>query len=105
MRPIAFPAVAAALILSPVPAAAQMDWLTPHLETKRNDNIRRHQQRTAGTGTEAEAAQSQQRDETITMAQRQAAWSRHKAEYRRRLLREGQAGADNWLDQQIRAGR
>lgn len=74
------------------PAAAQMDWLSPHLEAKRHDNIREHQQR-------------KKKRTQITMAERQAAWSRHKSEYRRKLLSEGQRGADLWLDQQILAGR
>lgn len=38
----------------------------------------------------------------LTLAERQAAWSANKAEYRRRLVRDGQASADRWLDQQAR---
>lgn len=44
-------------------------------------------------------------DRSLTLAERQAAWSTHKAEYRRRLLRDGQASADRWLDAQARAAR
>lgn len=41
----------------------------------------------------------------LTVAERQAAWSNHKTEYRRRLARDGQASADRWLDQQARTMR
>ena len=44
-------------------------------------------------------------DSPLTLAERQAAWSTHKAEYRRRLLRDGQASADRWLDAQARTAR
>lgn len=103
MNRMVISAVAMAVFFGPTPAMAQMDWLSPHLENQRHDNIRRHQQRTVAKRS-ADTAQSRQTPARITMAQRQSAWSRHKAEYRRRLLREGQAGADRWLDQQILAG-
>lgn len=55
------------------------------------------------------AAQAQGRSDTaetrerpLTLAERQAAWSNNKAEYRRRLVRDGQASADRWLEQQAR---
>lgn len=41
----------------------------------------------------------------LTVAERQAAWSSNKAEYRRRVVRDGQANADRWLDQQAHAMR
>ena len=44
-------------------------------------------------------------DSPLTLAERQAAWSTHKTEYRRRLLRDGQASADRWLDAQARTAR
>ena len=37
-----------------------------------------------------------------SMAERQAAFERHKVEYRRRLLRDGQVSADRWLEAQTR---
>jgi len=64
----------------------------------------------ASLGTEAQAqprgepARSAP-DRPLTTAERQAAWSLHKAEYRRRLLRDGQASADRWLDSQARTTR
>src|SRR3546814_19628347 len=38
-----------------------------------------------------------------SQAERQAAFSRNKAEYRRRLLRDGPAAANRWLDEQAGA--
>lgn len=78
-----------------MPATAQMDWLTPHLEAKRHDNVRKRQP----TRQQATA------NRRFSMAERQAAWSRHKSEYGRKLMSEGPQGADRWLDQQILAGR
>lgn len=42
------------------------------------------------------------KERPLTLAERQAAWSRNKAEYRRRVVQEGQPAADRWLDQQAR---
>src|SRR5690606_23380489 len=41
----------------------------------------------------------------LTLAERQAAWNDHKAEYRRRVAQDGQRSADRWLDQQALAKR
>lgn len=38
----------------------------------------------------------------LTLAERQAVWSSNKVEYRRRMLRDGKASADRWLEQQAR---
>ncbi|MGJ4727882.1 hypothetical protein [Luteimonas sp. SDU101] len=64
----------------------------------------------AATGAGAQEARRGQasasaQDGTLTLAERQAAWSAHKGEYRRRLLRDGQASADRWLDDQVLASR
>lgn len=103
MTQLALVAAAVALLAVPGPAMAQMDWLTPSLENQRHHNLRRHQQRLKQRNDPPDR-QIQGRP-TITPAQRQAAWSRHKTEYRRVLLRQGQPAADRWLDQQILAGR
>ena len=42
---------------------------------------------------------------SLTIAERQAAWNDNKAEYRRRVARDGQRSADRWLDQQALAKR
>lgn len=110
-----------------VPGSARaMDYLTPHLESQRYGNQLRRQQRArerarqrrnasggAANGTGAAGAagatgtprQGQGNARPVSMAERQAAWSRHRPEYQRRLLRDGQASADRWLDKQVRAGR
>lgn len=59
----------------------------------------------------ADTADAQQRDRTqstatarpLTLAERQAAWSSNKAEYQRRVVRDGQSSADRWLDERARA--
>lgn len=87
--------------------AASAQWLDPTLDSQRWSNLRKHQQR------QREKALQQQRQsrpgvesgKPLTLAERQAAWSRNKAEYRRRLLRDGQASADRWLDGIARANR
>ncbi|HEY0622209.1 hypothetical protein [Sphingomonas sp.] len=85
----------------PAPAAAQ--WLNPTLDAQRWDNLRKHQQR------QRQRAQQKhrqgQQSARVTLAERQAAWSRNKAEYRRRMLRDGPASADRWLDGIVLANR
>ena len=44
-------------------------------------------------------------ERALTIAERQAAWSQNKTEYRRRVAQDGQASADRWLDGQARAMR
>src|SRR3546814_8947982 len=39
----------------------------------------------------------------VSATQRQAALSRNRTEYRRRMLQDGPSAADRWLDQQARA--
>lgn len=53
------------------------------------------------TSTPSAAAASK----PVTLAERQAAWSANKAEYRRRLVSDGQRSADRWLEEQARAKR
>jgi hypothetical protein len=92
---------AGALLATSQPAPAQ--WLNPALDAQRWDNLRKHQQR------QRQRAQQKhkqgQQSSRVTLAERQAAWSRNKAEYRRRMLRDGPASADRWLDGVARAGR
>lgn len=95
-------ASAAAMLLIPsAPVAAQ--WLNPTLDAQRWNNLRSHQQRQRERARQKrKAAQPAGR---VTQAERQAAWSRNKAEYRRRMLRDGPASADRWLDGLVLAGR
>jgi hypothetical protein len=92
---------AGALLATPQPGLAQ--WLNPTLDAQRWDNLRKHQQR------QRQRAQQKHRQgqpsARVTLAERQAAWSRNKAEYRRRMLRDGTASADRWLDGLVLANR
>lgn len=91
-----FLAIGAAVMLFAGSVPAQAQWLNPTLDAQRWDNLRKHQQR------QRQRAQQKHRQgqpsARVTLAERQAAWSRNKAEYRRRMLRDGTASADRWLD-------
>lgn len=93
----------AALMLFAGPAPVQAQWLNPTLDAQRWDNLRKHQQR------QRQRAQQKhkqgQQSSRVTLAERQSAWSRNKAEYRRRMLRDGTASADRWLDSLVLANR
>jgi len=84
------------------PALAQ-DWLGVHLDTQREEKMRRHQQDMVTDRPVQATSRTSAPSRTVPQADRQAAWSRNKAEYRRRMLRDGPAAADRWLDQQARA--
>ncbi len=74
------------------PAQAQMDWLTPNLESQRHNNIRRHQQRLR---TNQQHMRSQR--PTISPQRRQQLMRQIEPEYRRRVRLYGKARADEWL--------
>ncbi|HKX89894.1 MAG TPA: hypothetical protein VJM13_11835 [Sphingopyxis sp.] len=80
-------------------------WLEPHLDSQRWSNLRKHQQEQAKKAAEQRKRSGAVDTRPVTLAERQAAWSQNKAEYRRRLLRDGQASADRWLDGLVRASR
>lgn len=93
------------LLLMTSPAMAQ-DYLGTHLDNIRDDALRGHQQdmvtdrpgeRRTRTGRPTTSSQAR-----VSQADRQAAWARNKAEYRRRMVRDGPAAADRWLDRQAR---
>lgn len=90
---------AAMLFAAPAPVAAQ--WLGPTLDAQRWDNLRKHQQRQRAQ----QKRQAEHPAGRVTQAERQTAWSRNKAEYRRRMLRDGPASADRWLDRVVRQRR
>lgn len=89
------------LMLASNPVAAQ-DYLGIHSDTIRDNNLRNHQIE----GQRMQARKGNRPTTTATrarrpnLAERQAAWSRNKTEYRKRMLRDGKASADRWLDQQ-----
>jgi hypothetical protein len=98
-----FLATCAAAMLFAGPAPAEAQWLQPHLDSQRWSNLQKHQQR------QRQRAQQKRKHAQpagrVTLAERQAAWSRNKAEYRRRMLRDGPASADRWLDSLVLARR
>lgn len=96
-------AVGAAVMLLAPPAPAAAQWLNPTLDAQRWDNLRKHQQR-----QQQRARQKRKVGQPagrVSQAERQSAWSRNKAEYRRRMLRDGTASADRWLDSIVLANR
>lgn len=100
--PLSFSGVAA-------PAYAQMDWLSPHLETQRNNNARRVTERKRERGQQDSAAvqtdEQQQNTSPVSTAELQKAYNANRAEYRKRLLGGGVASADRWLEQVVRDSR
>lgn len=84
---------------------AQAQWLEPHLDSQRWANLRKHQQEQARKAAEQRKRNGAVDTKPVTLAERQAAWSRNKTEYRKRMLRDGQASADRWLDSLVRANR
>jgi len=94
-----------------MPVALPAQWLNPHLDAQRWNNLRKHQQKIRedrlknqdrqGTETTADRAT----DQPLTLAERQTAWSQNKVEYRKRLLSDGKVSADRWLDQIALANR
>ncbi|HEY0595395.1 hypothetical protein [Sphingopyxis sp.] len=85
--------------------AALAQWLEPQLDAQRWANLRKHQQEQAKKAAEQRKRGGSVDSKPVTLAERQAAWSRNKSEYRRRMLRDGQASADRWLDTIVRANR
>lgn len=84
---------------------AQAQWLDPTLDSQRWANLRKHQQEQAKKAAEQRKRGGGVDTKPVTLAERQAAWSRNKTEYRKRMLRDGQASADRWLDSIVRSNR
>src|SRR3546814_5610596 len=98
-------ALVLALLATTGPVAAQ-DYLGTHLDSVRDETLRRHQQdmvtdRPGERRSKAPPRTTPSRQ--VSQAERQAAFSRNKAEYRRRMLRDGPAAANRWLDEQAGA--
>lgn len=100
MTSLAALVVAAVATCSPVLA---QDWLGSHrntiLEHNPGDHVLQRQQQ--GVRMAQSAGEITR---LPTMADRQAAWSHNKVEYRQRLLRDGPAAADRWLEQLAAGG-
>ncbi len=87
---------------------AYAQWLGPHLDAQRWNNVRKHQQKQRAQAAERHKAENRAATANarpLTLAERQTAWSRNKAEYRQRVARDGQASADRWLDSVALANR
>jgi len=84
---------------------AQAQYLDSYLDAQRWGNLREHQQDQRSRTTEQQQRTSPDGTRSVSASERQAAWSRNKAEYRQRLVRDGKSNADRWLDQMARAGR
>src|SRR3546814_9565171 len=83
-------ALVLALLATTGPVAAQ-DYLGTHLDSVRDETLRRHQQdmvtdRPGERRSKAPPRTTPSRQ--VSQAERQAAFSRNKAEYRRRMLRD-----------------
>ena len=81
--------------------AAAQDYLGIHLDTIREENLRRHQQ--------GRAARSEEPREKyvppISGKARHVAMRRHLDEYSRIRREQGYRAADQWLAEQVAAGR
>ncbi|HRO59168.1 MAG TPA: hypothetical protein PK177_08390 [Burkholderiaceae bacterium] len=97
-----FLAVAAATGLGPVAEANSQDWLGIHLETQREENLRRHQQ---GQASGSQEGTSNRYEPPISGKARHAAMRRHHREYSKILEKHGYRAADQWLAEQVAAGR
>ena len=83
-------------------AVAQMNWLTPHLESQRHHNIRRHQQRLHEKRLQHKGVvQDQSSSPPVSPGpepvRRQQLMRQIEPEYHRRVQLYGKANADDWL--------
>jgi hypothetical protein len=85
-----------------VPSAAQ-DYLGTHLQTIQEENLQRHQQQRLKKKTGS--AESRRYDPPISGQARHAAMARHHREYARVMKERGVFAADQWLADQVAAGR
>lgn len=90
-----------ALVAGAAPAAAQMDWLTPHLDSQRWNNLREHQRGQQAKRTAprppAPRPMSPQHESDAWAAQREARKAQLRPEYERRVVTEGRESANRWL--------
>lgn len=91
---------ATAALVAPVMAAAQ-DHLGVHLETQREQELRRHQQAQASGASETREKYTP----PISGQKRHAAMRRHHREYGEVMKARGAEAADQWLAEQVAAGR
>lgn len=82
--------------------AAAQDYLGVHLETQREENLRRHQQ---GRAAESGKPAKEKYVPPISGKARHAAMARHHREYGKIMQEQGYRAADAWLARQVAAGR
>ena len=95
--------VAIIIAFGPAAPAMAQDWLGVHLETQREENLRRHQQEQAGASSSPDARKRY--SPPISGKARHAAMRRHHREYGRIMKERGYRAADQWLADQVAAGR
>lgn len=83
-------------------AVAQMNWLGPHLDSQRHNNIRRHQQRLheqrlQRSGTGRHPSSSPPVSPGPDPVRREQLKRQLEPEYHRRVQLYGKASADDWL--------
>ena len=84
------------------PVAAQ-DYLGTHLDTVREEAMRRHQQQQ--TAASKSSTSDERYDPPIAGQARHKAMRRHHREYDRIMKARGYRAADQWLADQLAAGR
>jgi hypothetical protein len=104
--------LAVALIATAGSSASAMDWLSPHLESQRQQNIQRHQQEGARSRQKqqverpsakrpSQARPMSPRAEAQARAEGKKVMQSHRPrmerEHKRRVQRDGRASADRWL--------
>ncbi|PLP59666.1 hypothetical protein CYK37_10190 [Mesorhizobium loti] len=98
MKRTALLLIGIALFFNPLPdvgvsqALAQMDWLTPKLESQRHDNLRQHQQRQRTHQRRPQSPRPGISPQRMRQLMRQV-----EPEYRKRVQTYGKAKADEWL--------
>ena len=85
------------------PVAAQ-DYLGTHLDTVREEAMRRHQQEQQAGASDSSTA-GEQYNPPISGQARHSAMRRHHREYDRIRQAHGYRAADQWLADQVAAGR
>lgn len=102
-RELIGPLVLLASVGLAAPAAAQ-DWLGTHLDTQREENMRRHQQ--AQQAGVSNAPNNRERyTPPLSGGARHAAMKRHHREYARVMKERGVSAADQWLADKVTARR
>lgn len=92
-------ALVPALVVSA--AVSAQDYLGVHLDTQREENLRRHQQ----DQVTAQGKPTQIYAPPISGPARHAAMRRHHREYSKIMKEHGYKAADRWLAAQVAAGR